>query len=608
MVLPDGRRIEAVGPPAPMTFSKIFLRVNFILAAALTLFPTESPDIYWHLNAARTLWQTGQIPRADSFSYTLYGQPWMNFEWLAQAIYYPVYSLAGMRGLLFLKTAAFAMVYWIFLKILDLAIADDQKSGGDVRAASGADSGVAAAIKGFALFGLGAALFPNMDIRPENFSLLFFAGLLWFLESARISNNPRAFPLRLCLPLTFIGFAAWANLHAGFALGLLFLGLYAAAAVGDGLDRNITFLFFCALAAAVLGTLVNPYGIKIYKVLWEHQQAAGDLQKHIMEWRPASLRNPAQWPYFAAMLASFAMLLLKSFPRGRLPWSHILGILFLGWASASHSRHTAFFCLTALVCLFHAFFPWLRARWPKPLPASRRKWAAAGVIYLALLAHYGHIWTRGVRPGLGPQEHFLAGLCGFLKKETAPLKNLRMFNPWSWGGYIGFELNPDYRVMMDGRYIFHRFLEETQSAPKSPPLWKALLDGRKIDLVLAEKNPTNFQMAKEGRTLERPLYLVYLPKEQWALVYWDSRVMAWVRREPLDAAAGPPKGWIEKHEYRRLRPGDFEAAERMVLDGEISKEELLREIRRFLAESADGAARASVEQFSARLRREKRPT
>ncbi|MBI4247977.1 MAG: hypothetical protein HY611_00625 [Elusimicrobia bacterium] len=599
--------MEAVGPPAPMTFSKIFLRVNFVLAAALTLFPTESPDIYWHLNAARTLWQTGQIPRADSFSYTLYGQPWMNFEWLAQALYYPVYSLAGMRGLLFLKTATFALVYWIFLKILDLVIAGAQKGGGDVRAQSGENSGAAAAIKGFALAGLGAALFPNMDIRPENFSLLFFTGLLWFLESARLSNNPKAFPLRLCLPLVFLAFAAWANLHAGFAFGLLFLGFYAAAAVGDGLDRAVTLLLFCALAAAVLGTVVNPYGIKIYKVLWEHQTALGELQKHIVEWRPASLRNPAQWPYFAAMLASAAMLLLKSFPRRRLPWSHILGLLFLGWASASHSRHTAFFCLTALVCLCRAIFPWLQARWPQPLPSSRRKWAAAGVIYLAVLGQYGHIWTRGVRPGLGPREHFLAGLCGFLKKEAAPLKNLRMFNPWSWGGYIGFELYPDYRVMLDGRYIFHRFLEETQSAPASPALWKAMLDGGKIDLVLAEKNEETFVMAKGGTTLKRPVYLLYLPKEEWALVYWDSHAMAWVRRKPLDSAAAPPKGWIEAHEYRWLRPGDFEAAERMVLDGEISMKELLLEMRRLLAENADEATRASVEQFSTHRRSKRQP-
>ena len=62
-------------------------------AAACALLPFANPDLFWHLNAARRIVETGAIPRADWLSYTRAGAPWVDFEWLSQLLW-----LGAFRG------------------------------------------------------------------------------------------------------------------------------------------------------------------------------------------------------------------------------------------------------------------------------------------------------------------------------------------------------------------------------------------------------------------------------------------------------------------------------------------------------------------------------
>src|SRR5437016_10640273 len=41
------------------------------------------PDIWWHLHNAEYLFQHHQFPRADMYSFTVAGHPWINHEWLS---------------------------------------------------------------------------------------------------------------------------------------------------------------------------------------------------------------------------------------------------------------------------------------------------------------------------------------------------------------------------------------------------------------------------------------------------------------------------------------------------------------------------------------------
>ena len=131
--------------------------------------PVLNPDLYWHLSAGKYIVQNMKLPSADFLSWTENGAPWTDFEWLAQIIYYAVYQLAGKAGFFALKLVVLSATFPVFYAILSL--------NGLKRAAF------------FALPLWGLALMANSDLRPENFSVLFFSILLWRLEAARISGK-----------------------------------------------------------------------------------------------------------------------------------------------------------------------------------------------------------------------------------------------------------------------------------------------------------------------------------------------------------------------------------------------------------------------------------
>lgn len=59
----------------------------------------DDPDVWWHLRNAFQLLHTGHFIRSDTWTYTVAGKPWINFEWLAEIPYYFAYRHWGDAGL-----------------------------------------------------------------------------------------------------------------------------------------------------------------------------------------------------------------------------------------------------------------------------------------------------------------------------------------------------------------------------------------------------------------------------------------------------------------------------------------------------------------------------
>src|SRR5258708_25772760 len=60
----------------------------------------EDPDLWWHLKLGQIIWNTGQIPRTDQFSFTAQGHPWIAHEWLSQVVLYLTWRTGGYSALL----------------------------------------------------------------------------------------------------------------------------------------------------------------------------------------------------------------------------------------------------------------------------------------------------------------------------------------------------------------------------------------------------------------------------------------------------------------------------------------------------------------------------
>lgn len=549
---------------------RFWLAAGVLAALGAIAMPVLNPDLYWHLSAGKYIVQHLRLPSADFLSWTEPGAPWTDFEWLAQIIYYAAWSLAGKAGFFALKFAVLAATFPVFYATLSL--------NGLKRAAF------------FALPAWALALMANSDLRPENFSVLFFSVLLWRLEAARLSA--KAWPAS---PAAFarltVFFALWANLHAGFAYGLLLLGFYAA---GGWADRKLWpaagadpgWRPALAVGAAAAGSLLNPWGFKLYSILLQHAAQSGSMARYLAEWAPPSLANPWHWPFMAFFLVSFLLLLRRFVKERSLPLAHLATLGWLAFEASRHTRHIVFFSMAAAVFSFDA-----AARlWG---PSALRRWGRFGfglaLVYLSLL-----VWPRyfAFKVNLGEEA---AGAASYLKANARELGGRRLYNPWTWGGYLGWALNPDYMVFTDGRYIFHKYLEPVSAAMADQDTWEKFAVERGFELVVFRRDYQLLPFEQAGpkgarTTVPRPSYLLFMPEEKWALVYWDAFSVLFARR-----------GKSLPAEFKIVRPDDLESVKLALCSGDIKKKAAEAELELYYAAAAGAPSRKEADRFGAWL-------
>lgn len=486
--------------------------------AAAALAPAADPDLWWHLSAGRLILDERAWPRTDWLSWTRFGTPWQDFEWLSQAVFASVHLVGGIAGL------------WV-LKVALLAAA----GAGVVALARKAVLAAPARAAALALFGAG--VLPRADIRTELFSLVLFAWLAAGLEGLRLEGWPEA-RKRAAFLSTAALFALWANLHAGFPMGLALVAAYALDAAAAG---RRSWLALPLVGAAA--TLLNPYGFGVWSALFEHGRDAAALRGLILEWGPAAFTRLSHAGAWSVTAAAGATVLLCA-RRGRLPAAPELFTLALAASSLRHVRLCGYAAaLAPLVAAAAARAA--HGLWESERP--RRFAAALCGAALALALAAARPW-RGAW-GLYDPALVPVGAAAWLAQRPE-LSPLRMYNPWSWGGYLGWRLKRP--VYQDGRYLFHALLAEQAEAVRTPEAWGALLESRGVELALLEDVPLmrpSRWVDKSGAEtpVDRPFYLTYMPRERWALVWTDGTALVFVRRDRL------PAGFPE---FRWLKPRD----------------------------------------------------
>ena len=504
----------------------------FALALVVLCLPVFNPDVFWHLSAARWMLAHGAIPRTDSSTFTAYGTTWIDFEWGTQLVWYAAHALGGLWALWVLKVLLLAAAFWPVDGLLR-----DKKASAAARAGA------------LALWL--AAMLAQADLRADLISACFFAVLLRRLENGRAS-----------FLFGFGLFALWANLHAGFVLGF---GLYAAAALAARLEvRTPPESLGAEAAGAALGSLINPYGAGLYRVLFAHASEPA-VTRFVMEWRAPSEHNAFQFPLLAAILLTLAL----AWPASRRGSKFLLGAMFAtACAAAFSARFGAYFAGAAAMFLFAAF------------PRPRAAFVAAGLAAATAML----IPIRGRLHAPPYDDIYVARRAAdFVAREQGTFAGLRLFNQYEWGGYLGWALGPDGRVFGDGRYLFHTQLAELQDALTSPDALAEMARRRGLDAFMIRNSGESEKSTRvypDGTSREflRPWHIYFFPREHWALVYWDDQALVYVDRAKVPAA------WLAAHEYHWLRPGDEPARADALARGEIPRAALDAETARHGAE------------------------
>jgi hypothetical protein len=455
--------------------------------ALLALGPVPVVDLWWQMKAGQLIWEQGRVPHEDPFSCTATGREWIVQEWLPSLLFYALYTRVSPLALVLFKmtgaAVAFGLVLWRCLRRTDRPLLSALLT---VLAAAAART--------------------FLDIRPQIFSYVLFAGLLALLEEYRRQTPAQANAHRLLWPIPPI-LLLWANLHAGFLLGFLALGVYLIAEAGAALCgdqsrwRAVRALALVVAISAPL-TLLQPNGIALWRypfVLMGHPV----VMDFILEWKSPDFHQPWTTAY-----AIFLLIALGAFALARRSiWTgDLFLLLILAYASLHSIRQIPLFVLAVTPALADAAADVLGRceRWRTlsiaALPTRRRREGGAGgalaafgaAVALILLAYAFAVELQRVPRRdwfayTGALHTFPIAACDAIEEHGW---EGNLFNDYKWGGYLIWRFYPRRQVFIDGRaeVYFGAPFDDYYAIHNAFPDWDERLRKWRVATALLDRN------------------------------------------------------------------------------------------------------------------------
>jgi hypothetical protein len=450
----------------------LWAAVAILLPALLVSVASISAiDLAYGIRAGALVLDGAGVPRTDTFTFTAAGLPWVDQQWLGQAVLAAVYRAGGWPAL----AAAWAVVV-ASIQVL-LWTAARAMGAGPPAAATGILLGFVVAAQGIGL-------------RAQVLGLLCLAALLAVV--ARRHRHPRA--LWLAVPIL----AAWANLHGSFPIGLALLALTAAE---DAAAHRRVRVPVAVAAVAGAATLLNPFGVDA----WRYVATIGadpTIARFVVEWQHTSPLDPAGAAFYASVVA-VAVLAAVSARRGRRPTAWTLawlgGLALLGaWAVraiawwGTGAAPLAAAMLTAVAASRTGRTDIERrptpagegSRGTSPAPVAL---AASAVLLLVVVAIQPAWHPAPDGGGIGARlRDAPAGVTGAVRDAAADHPDIRVFNAQRWGSWLelmvpGAALFADSRIELIPGEAWSDYVAVSEAAAG----WQDILDTWQVDLVVA---------------------------------------------------------------------------------------------------------------------------
>jgi hypothetical protein len=373
-------------------------------------------DLGWHLAAGDLIRSRGSIPFQDPWAFTLGDKQWINLSWLWDVIASVVYEYTGFDGITVLVVACGAIIVG-FLAWITLG--------------SGASSlAVGTAVLAASVFYPAFATPPNIYLAASpNTSTMLLSAIFYALCLKK---------KRYLLPPLMV---LWANLHGGFVMGLLIIGLFGALALLRPDWTNFKYLGFTGIAC-LAATLINPLGWHIYGGVIE--TLGHFVQAYITEWRP--YHENILVPDSVAGLTYILIFVALELRNGRsvaVPLeARLFSWLFLGLGFYEY-RYMAFFYLFSTIPLALHFDLILPKRL-KALAAEGNLFTSSivGICILPLM----FAWEA---PALMFSDDLISEQDA--RYLEANLSHARVLNHWNVGGPLIARTHGTVPVFIDGR-------------------------------------------------------------------------------------------------------------------------------------------------------------
>ncbi len=447
------------------------------------------PDVWWHIKNAQYLLTQHKFLRVDMYSYTVFGTPWIDHEWLSEIPFYLVWKAGGLYGLY--------LFYWVLVEgVIALMFYLAYKASGNVKSA-------------FVASALGSVL-AVVNFGPRN--ILFGWAYLMVLLLIMLKYRREGTAPLWVIPLLF---CVWVNSHGSWLIGLIVFGIIFGSGIISGTwgkieairwsPRQIKELIATA-AASIAALFVNPYSYRLVYYPFD----LGFRQKlnieHVEEWMSVNFHEPRGK---VVIIFLFAVLLAALWHRRRWRLEEVALTLFGLYVGLTYVR---FLFLAAIlitpVLARRLDLPPYRAEIDKPL-------LNAGIVALLLTIMLTRLPTQAILDNDIARKEPVGALAYLARKDGGA----RVFNNYVWGGYM-ILYSPSTRPFIDSRTDIFEYYG----------ILKDYLDviGLLKSLEILDRHQIRYVLFPEGDALS--YLLSNTPK--WKIAYKDGVSVVFERIGP----------------------------------------------------------------------------
>ncbi len=494
-------------------------------------------DIWLHLKTGEFILQNKIIPGKDIFSFTLNAKPWLDHEWLFQAISYLIYNKWQAEALISFQC------YIIILSFLVLFLMGRKKIKSYMAA-------------GVFLFMAAYACVSRFNIRPDIISMLFFSLFLYLL---RFHIDKKI--IWLLVPIQVF----WVNFHGYFFLGPAVILLFILAeslrrkckflpwqwkeefALDGAVYKRLKIVFFFV----VLMCIFNPrgwegafYPFGVFKEIISGRNQV--FFKYIQELRPTFQANNYLGNIYYLLILFCLSLMLVNFKKLKLIELFLVIFFFL---FALTVRNVAFFAFVGYLVIISYMGQTIRRVSAKVKLEIRSGQALHFLIKSGLAIFFiAWIWLRinaivhdgyydfaknkfiSLISGVD-ERRYPKGAVDFVLSNNI---NANLFNDLNSGAYLIGRAYPKRRVFIDGRTELYglEFFRQYQDMMQAK--------AQAFESITNKYNITAILLSLASDSL--PEIISYLYKNpQWKLVFFDDSGLVFLKNTPSN------KDLIEKH-------------------------------------------------------------
>ena len=459
----------------------LLVTLEFIMTRGSVL----DPDIWWHLRNAEYLFQHHQLPRADMYSFTVAGHPWINHEWLAEIPYYLAWRAGGLSGI---NAMMFATISLIFLGLLYLSYIETRHFKAAIVACS------------FLTFIASVSFGPRTIL----FGYLYLVLLLIILQRFRQKGSA---PLWLIPPL----FCLWANTHGSWSLGLIIFSIITAAGFVQGswgrvdaerwTPSQMGKLVVTGLAS-VAALFVNPFGSRLvfYPLDMAFRQKLNI--SHIAEWVSVDFHD-LRGKFVLALLLTLLVTALLRRTRWRL--AELGLVLFALYSGLTYVRFLFLLAIVIAPVLTRIleFVPQYRPKADTPLINA--------LVICLMIGSIIHYWPTSAEMQKSISEKYPTQALTYLKAHPpdGPVLNFYL-----WGGYLAWN-DRDFKVFIDSRVDIFEYAGVLKD-------YLDMLELERSKAVLAKYDIRYVLFPHPGGYSESPLTFTLQHDPEWKTIYSDD--------------------------------------------------------------------------------------